>query len=125
MAAKLPSLGELELCVLRRIWEQQPCTERQVSERIQQERPVARTTVLKTIQRLETKGLLVRVAGAGPIRFRAVVNEQRVVPALIGNFVREMLGGSPAPLVAYLAGVEELSAKDLESLRAIARKIKP
>src|SRR5262245_52051437 len=51
MAKELPSLGELEIRVLRLVWQQQPCTERQITDAIQQERSVGRTTVLKTIQR--------------------------------------------------------------------------
>jgi predicted transcriptional regulator len=123
MAKELPSLGELEIRVLRLVWRQQPCTERQITDAIRKERSLARTTVLKTIQRLEAKGLLARAAGEGPVRFRASVGEQKLLPALIGRFVEGVLGGSPEPLVAYLAGSEKLSAKDLDALRTICRKI--
>jgi predicted transcriptional regulator len=127
MAETLPSLGELELQVLRLVWREQPCTERRVTELVQLERPVARTTVLKTMQRLEEKGLLVREAdeGRGPIQYRAAVEERSVLPALIRRFVERVLGGSDAPLAAYLAASdnERLSEKDLQALRAIARKI--
>ena len=53
------------------------------------------------------------------------MEERSVLPALIRRFVERALGGSDAPLAAYLAdsGRERLSAKDLEALRAIARKI--
>lgn len=123
MASELPSLGELEVRVLRLVWEQQPCAERQISDLIQQERSVARTTVLKTMQRLEAKGLLARVPGDGPVRFRAVVEEQSVLPNLVRRFVDRVLGGSADHLVAYLADSEELSQKDIQALRAIAEKI--
>ena len=127
MEESIPSLGELELQVLRLVWREQPCTERRVTDLVQSDRPVARTTVLKTIQRLEEKGLLVREESGerGPIRYRAAVEEKRVLPALIRRFVERMLGGSEAPLAAYLADSEasRLSAKDLEALRGIARKI--
>jgi BlaI family transcriptional regulator, penicillinase repressor len=127
MAEAIPSLGELELQVLRLVWREQPCTERTVTELVQTDRPVARTTVLKTIQRLEEKGLLVRekASGRGPILYRAVLDERRVLPVLIRRFVERVLGGSDAPLAAYLADSESarLSAKDLEALRKIARKI--
>src|SRR5947208_2183887 len=104
MAKGLPSLGDLELHVLRLVWREQPCTERQISDLVQEERSVGRTTVLKTMQRLESKGLLVREAGEGPVRFRAAVPEERLMPTLIGRFVERVLGGSSEPLVAYLAG---------------------
>jgi BlaI family transcriptional regulator, penicillinase repressor len=123
MSKDLPSLGDLEIRVLRLVWEHQPCTERQITDVIQQEREIGRTTVLKTVQRLEAKGLLTRAPGEGPVRFRAALNENKVVPTLIGRFVDGVLGGSPEPLVAYLAGSEKLSAKDLEILRGICRKI--
>jgi predicted transcriptional regulator len=123
MAKDLPSLGELEIRVLRLVWEHQPCTERIVSDIIQSDREVARTTVLKTMQRLEGKGLLVRVSGEGSVKFRAVLDRKRVLPALVSRFVDTILGGSADPLVAYLADSAKLSATDLESLRTIARKV--
>jgi BlaI family transcriptional regulator, penicillinase repressor len=126
MSHTVPSLGEFEVQVLRLVWQEQPCTERQITELVQQDRPVARTTVLKTMQRLEEKGLLVRgKAQRGSIRYRAVLEERRVLPTLIGRFVERVLGGSTAPLAAYLADADagKLSAKDLEALRSIVRKI--
>lgn len=127
MAEPIPSLGELELQVLRLVWREQPCAERRVTELIQADRPVTRTTVLKTMQRLEEKGLLVREAGGagGPIRYRASAKEESVLPALIRRFVERVLGGSGAPLAAYLADSDggKLSPEDLDALRKIARKI--
>jgi predicted transcriptional regulator len=124
MADEVPSLGELEVRVLRLVWRRQPCTERQISDEVQRERGVARTTVLKTLQRLEAKGLLERVPGDGSIRYRAAVEERRLMPTLIRRFVAGFLGGSAEPLVAYLADSDKLSARDLEQLRAIARKLR-
>ncbi|WP_165251857.1 BlaI/MecI/CopY family transcriptional regulator [Paludisphaera soli] len=127
MGEAIPSLGELEMMVLRLVWREQPCTERRVWDLVQADRPVARTTVLKTMQRLEEKGLLIREPDAerGPIRYRAAVEERRVLPTLIRRFVEKALGGSSAPLAAFLAesDADGLTARDLEALRAIARKI--
>lgn len=128
MAKPAPNLGELEVAVLQIIWNEQPCTERQVWEVARQAREIGRTTILKTIQRLEGKGVLARVPGTGapgkgPVQFRATFEPQRMLSSLVGRFVDQTLGGSFAPLVAYLAGQEKLSAKDLAALRAIARKL--
>jgi len=122
MANKLPPIGELEIQVLQEIWELQPCTERQVWDALCAQRQVGRTTVLKTIQRLEEKGILRRVAGDGPIRFRAVLKPQRVLSQLVRRFVDTVLGGSVDPLVSYLDGSKDLSAEDAQKLAAIARR---
>ena len=124
MTSELPSLGELEIQVLRLVWEHEPCAERQISDLIQEDRSVARTTVLKTMQRLEAKGLLKRVAGESPVQFRAVHKQKKVMPELVRRFVDRVLGGSSNPLVAFLADSENLSAKDVESLQKIAKKIR-
>jgi predicted transcriptional regulator len=119
----IPSLGELEARVLQLVWDAQPCTERQVWDLVQQERTAARTTVLKTIQRLEAKGLLVREQKEGPILWRAAVDQRRALPELVGRFVDGVLGGSASPLVAYLAGQKQLTAKDVAALKKIAEKL--
>ena len=126
MSEPVPSLGDFEVQVLRLVWQEQPCTERRITDLVQAGRPVARTTVLKTIQRLEEKGLLVREKlEGGPIRYRAVLEEQRVLPTLIRRFVDRVLGGSTAPLAAYLAESDagKMTSKDLDALKAIVRKI--
>ncbi len=124
MAGKeLPSLGELESRVLQIVWDQAPCTERQVWDAIQQERSAARTTVLKTIQRLEAKGLLVREQEGGPILWRAAVEQRRAMGEIVRRFVEGVLGGSSEPLVAYLAGKKQLSTKDVAALKRIADKL--
>jgi BlaI family penicillinase repressor len=122
MARKIPSLGEWEARVLQLVWEHEPCTERQLFELIVQQRDLARTTVLKTLQRLEAKGLLRRDAER-PARYQAVLDERSVLSELVQRFVDGVLGGSSEPLVAYLAGQKRLSAEDVRALKRIAAKI--
>jgi predicted transcriptional regulator len=123
MANDLPSLGELEIRVLREVWRDQPCTERHVWDRLRDDRPVGRTTVLKTMQRLEAKGLLLRVPCKGPVQYKASADERRLLPAIVRRFVDNALAGSLEPLVACLADSRKLSAKDIAALKAIARRV--
>jgi predicted transcriptional regulator len=125
MAKSFSKLGEFEILVLRLVWEHQPCTERQISDLVQAQRSVRRTTVLKTMQRMEAKGLLSRLPDESPILFRAVQDENRMVSAIVGRFVERVLGGSPGPLLAYFADSGKLSERDLKTLRAMAQKIAP
>jgi BlaI family transcriptional regulator, penicillinase repressor len=124
MGRELPTLGELEIAVLQFVWREQPCTERHIWDLVRQQRDVARTTVLKTMQRLEAKGVLIRVAATGPVQYRAAIEQNRLLPELVGRFVEQTLGGSYGPLVAFLADNGKLSSKDLTALRAIAQKLR-
>lgn len=122
MAKDLPSIGELEIQVLQEIWRQQPCTERQIWDVLREKREVGRTTVLKTIQRLEEKELLRRIDGDSPVKFRAVVKPQRVLPQLVRRFVDSVLGGNVDPLVSYLDGAKDLSPEEAQKLAEIAER---
>jgi BlaI family transcriptional regulator, penicillinase repressor len=124
MPDSFPTLGDHEVQVLRLVWQHQPCTERQISDLIQKDRGVARTTVLKTLQRLEAKGLLSRAPNETPIRYWAAVEEKHLMPTLIGRFVERVLGGSASPLVAYLADSQKLPDQDIEALRTLVTKMK-
>lgn len=119
----VPSLGELEMQVLQQVWNLQPCTERQVSDLIRQDRDIARTTVLKTLQRLESKGIIQRIPGDGPIHFKATVERKKLLPQLVRQFVNTILGGSTDPLVAYFADSRQLSAEDLKQLKSMTSRL--
>ena len=99
MVKELPTLGDLEIHVLRWIWQEQPCTERTVWEHVRRDRSVGRTTVLKTLQRLEAKGLLIRVKAEGPVQYRAAVDERRLLPAIV-DAVKTTLDKTPPELAA-------------------------
>ncbi|MCA9215702.1 MAG: BlaI/MecI/CopY family transcriptional regulator [Planctomycetales bacterium] len=122
MAKDLPSIGELEIQVLQCFWDSQPCTERQVWEAISSDREVGRTTVLKTIQRLESKGLLKRLASKSPVQFKTTVKRHRVLPTLVKRFVDTVLGGASDPIVAYLANANDLSSDDIKTLTELAAR---
>ena len=115
-----PPLGELETQVMHAVWELQPCTEREITDRIQQSRDVARTTVLKTIQRLEAKAMVRRRPGASPVLFAAAEGRTSTLQRLVDRFVDGFLGGSTSPLVAYLAGQRRLTPEDVQRIRELA-----
>ena len=56
--AKRPT--DLELRVLKALWERGPSTVRQVWEALAGERPIGYTTALKMLQIMEEKGLVTR-----------------------------------------------------------------
>mgnify|MGYP006279403331 CR=1 FL=1 len=123
MAKDKLSLGELELEVLKIIWERQPCTFPGVAEILTERRGLARTTVLTVIQRLHKKGFLERSKREGMYRYSTTKERGDVIKRLIGQFVNKVLDGSPVPFIAYLVEAEGLTHEQAEALRVIAREL--
>jgi len=123
MARSRETLGELELEVLKVVWEIQPCTVREVAEVLGERRGSARTTVLTVMQRLHAKGFLRRRKRQGLYHYSTTVNRKKLISGLIRQFVDKVLDGSAAPFVAYLAEFEELTPEQAEALRKIAQDL--
>ncbi len=123
MAKKRSHLGELELTVLKTIWEHQPCTVQQVAGVLARQRRRARTTVLTVMQRLHAKGFLSRRKVGRVFKYSSTEERSKVMSRLIGQFLDKVLDGSAAPFVTYLTQTESLSDKQIDVLQKIAREL--
>jgi predicted transcriptional regulator len=123
MRPKSLKLGELELEVLKVVWERQPCTVQEVAEVMEKQRGSARTTVLTVMQRLHAKKFLKRTKRDGVYRYSPTQDQEKVLSGLIGRFVDRVLDGSALPFVSYLAEAKGLTPEQVETLRAIVRKL--
>ena len=117
------SLGELELEVLKIIWERQPCTVQDVAEVMRERRGLARTTVLTVMQRLHKKELLKRRKHEGIYHYSTTEERSAVMSGLIQQFLDRVLDGSALPFIAYLAEAKGLTQEQSEGLRKIGRHL--
>lgn len=110
-------LTDLELEVMKVIWDGSPCTVREVHERLQASRPLAYTTVLTVVGILEQKGHLQRAGKEGRAHTYVPTQERRaVVTAMVKEFVGRLFDGSARPLLLNLAEEKELTQEDLAAL---------
>jgi len=123
LAKREPGLGELELEVMKVVWERQPCSVQEVAEIVGERRGSARTTVLTVMQRLHAKGFLKRRKRQGVYRYSTTAERGKVISGLVGQFVEKVLDGSALPFVAYLAETKGLAREQVDALRAIAENL--
>ena len=123
MVDKGSNLGELELTVMKAIWENHPCTVKQIAQLLGKQRGCAKTTVLTIMQRLHAKNFLKRRKKGGVFQYSPTEQRGKVMSQLIGQFLDKVLDGSPAPFVAYLLETEDLNPKQVDALRKIAQDL--
>jgi len=123
MAKKASNLGELELLVMKTIWDHHPCTVKQIAKILGKRKGYAKTTVLTIMQRLHAKNFLKRRKVAGLYQYSPTEERSTVISKLISQFLDKVLDGSPAPFVAYLMETEDLSPKQVAALRKIAKEL--
>jgi predicted transcriptional regulator len=120
MARNRETIGREEMQVLRYVADRHPVSVRDVADHVAATSGKARTTVLTVMERLRVKGYLIRRKKGGVYLYSPKRSQADVLRNLVADFVREALGGSVSPFVAYLA--EEADLKD-EEVRELARLV--
>lgn len=117
-------LGELQKAIMETVWELGEATTRQVLERVSKRKPLAYTSVLSIMQRLEATGWLKhREEGRTYVYQPAFSREEESVRSL-RKFIDRVFHGKSSLLLQHLIEDEELSEDELESLRRLIAKRK-
>jgi BlaI family transcriptional regulator, penicillinase repressor len=118
MAKKKENLGELELEVMKILWNRGRSSVLQVSEQLSKQKDYARTTILTIIQRLHKKGFLKRRKEDGVYRYEPTQKRQQVMGSLLNQFIDRVFDGSSANLVQQLTSAK-MSDRDLDQIQTI------
>lgn len=129
MAEELPKHPtDLELVILKVLWEKAPQTARQIREQLQDDgRPLAHTSVITTLQKMVDKGQLRQLdpVEGKAYRFEPLVDSRRVSRNMLGDLMNRVFDGSAEALMLSLFDVSELNDQDLKRLRkAFNKKIR-
>lgn len=115
-------LTDAELEIMHVVWELDGATVREVHERLNQQRPLAYTTVMTMMKILEHKRHLTRSKQGRAYRYRPVQPKNRVISGMVDDFVGKVFAGSARPLVLSLVKDRKLSQKDLEDIARMIRE---
>lgn len=116
---QLKQLSDLQVMVMRPLWQQGELTVAQVHEAVQGERDLALTTVATILSRLEKQGVVTHRTDKRQYIYRATVSEQEVRRSMVGDLIRHLFSGDPAALVSHLLQQSEIGAEDLAHVKAL------
>ncbi len=112
---KLPT--DAELGILRVLWERGPSTVREVHEALKD--GSGYTTVLKLMQIMTEKGLVVRDESQRAHVYSAQATQQKTQRQLVTDLVDRAFGGSPAQLAMQALSSKKTSPEELAELRRL------
>ena len=126
MSKQKPTDSELE--VLQFLWKNGPSTVRTVHEYINAQRTVDQkekgyTTVLKIMQIMAEKGLVIRDTSSRVHVYEAAVKESATQKRLLKDFVDNTFGGAAMKLVMQALGQHEASQEELSQIKALIDEI--
>ena len=123
-AEKSNHLSEVQLAVMRELWDAERATTAAVHERMGKPRSLAYTTVATMLHRLEKRGLVrSRMEGRERV-FEPVVSEGEVTRHMVSDLVAKLFRGDPGALVSHLVNHSELEDGDLAAVRRMLEEAK-
>lgn len=111
---------QLELQLLKILWEESPLTARQLRETLAaQDRDLAHTSVITTLQKMVDKGQLEQLdpVEGKAYRFAPRVSQKSVARGMLGDLVRRLFDGSREAAVLTLFDGADLDEQALKRLR--------
>ncbi len=115
----LPRPTDAELAILSVLWERGPSTVRDVHEALSSTQDTGYTTVLKLMQIMTDKRLVVRDESERAHIYEARVSEQKTQTQLLTDLAARAFGGSPARLVMQALSGRKTSSEELSEIRAL------
>ena len=118
---------ELELEILKVLWEDSPLPVREVRARLEAEadRPLAHSSVITMLNIMHRKGFLRRRKDGKAFLFSPKVKKDSVSGKMMGDLLSRVFDGSPSAMVLNLIETADLDADELAELRRlISRKAK-
>jgi len=112
---------ESELEILAVLWDLGQGTVRDVQAKLGKDR----TTVLKLMQIMSEKGLVIRNEDTRPQVFRASQSAERTQRQMLRDLVRRVFGGSSKKLLLHaVKEAGHLDHREVEEVQALLKKIK-
>lgn len=100
-------LGPLESDVMETVWKLGDTTVRDVHESLMTRRDLAYTTVMTTMARLASKGLLARDTSGLAHRYHATVSREEYARSTVTSVVDWLVDRFPEPAMSYFMQVVE------------------
>lgn len=110
-------LGDLQLAILRVLWERGEASAAQVHQDLWDERGLAPTTIATMLTKMEKRGLVDHRAEGRQYIYRPLVERGEVRRTMVSEFVDRLFLGDPAALVNHLLSEHALDDDELAALR--------
>ena len=118
-----PRPTDAELAILSVLWERGPSTVRDVHDELNEHAPTGYTTVLKLLQIMTEKGLVVRDETERAHIYEARYSEQKTQRQLLSDLVDRAFGGSAAKLVLQALSGRKANSDELNAIRNLLDRL--
>jgi BlaI family transcriptional regulator, penicillinase repressor len=116
---EMHQLTELQMAIMRILWERGQATVAEIHEVLRAERGLALTTVATLLSRLEKRGVIAHETRQRQFIYRTLVTEAEVRRSMVHELTERLFDGDVAAMMSHLLNGREISPGDLARIKAM------
>jgi len=109
---------------MKLVWQLEDSTVRDIYEALLKRRKIAYTTVMTTMNTLETKGYLRKRKHERAFIYRSTRPKNQVIGGMIREFIDRVFNGSAEPLLVHLVKDRRIREQDLQKIARMIEESK-
>jgi len=117
--ADATQLTDLQLALMRVLWDREEATVADIAEALRPARELAPTTIATLLSRLEKRGVVEHTANGRQYIYRPRVSESEVRRSMVSGLTDLLFGGDVAALMSHLLDAGSVRPGDLERVRTL------
>jgi predicted transcriptional regulator len=117
--SRTQKLSELQMAVMRVLWDRGEATVAEVHEELQRERDLALTTVATVLSRLEKQEVLTHRTQGRQYIYCPAVSEHDVRRSMLADLTERVFYGDVAALVSNLLNERDVTQDELARVKAL------
>jgi BlaI family penicillinase repressor len=117
--SKVHRLGDLQLRIMKVLWERGEATVAAMHQGLADERNLAYTTMATMLRKMEARGLVKHRLEGRSFVYRPVIAEEAVSRGMADHLVERLFEGSLADMVHHLLSTREVSREELTKLEKL------
>lgn len=114
---------DVELQILRTLWELGPSTVREIHNRITQVKDIVYATTVKMLLVMLEKGLVKRDDSVRPQVYRAASTQKYTQQRMLNDLIQKAYDGSAKSLLVQALSSAKTSKEDLEEIRKLLDEV--
>jgi predicted transcriptional regulator len=116
---KTHRLGDLQLKIMKVLWQRGECTVADVYADISKERDLAYTTIATMLRKMEVRGHVAHRADGRTFIYKAAIDSHAVTSNMSDHLLDRLFEGSLADLVCHLLDTREVSRTELAKIEKL------
>ena len=114
---------EVELRILRILWESGPCSARDVHNALTEDKGTNYSTTVKMLAVMLDKGLVERDESVFPMTFSAAMSRDDARKNMLSDVIHKLYDGSAKSLVLQVLSSQQASKADLDEIRELIKQL--